>query len=375
MKRNIVFCLILFLLIPLLLAEVRNSDRPLRGEWDFTPVKEWQIYRAGADVFAEPDRIRVSDDGTVYISDPENRTNYIFNNTGEFLKAFGKRGQGPGEVRQQRDLFVVDSRIYVVDTGMIHFFTKDGDYIESKRNQSYRFRPVIFLNKEEFIVCPFGIFEAPEGLGKVSRVNLNTREEKVITEFRIFEGGTAKSGNLVGSFIMVGLTPLMTVGYGNNRIYYGMSDSYVIHISDMNGHVLDSFSLKRKRRRISDEVKRKSFEEFSRISRHTREQFIKTTPNDCTFFCRIEVHSELIYVFVPDIPRQNKQRIDIFSPEGKYLYSSVIELEQGLNLIHSQLDNPVIKDGYLYAALQEGSDRIKIAKYRIKLPHSEKSIE
>ena len=375
MKRNIVFCLILFLLIPLLLAEVRNSDRPLRGEWDFTPVKEWQIYRAGADVFAEPDRIRVSDDGTVYISDPENRTNYIFNNTGEFLKAFGKRGQGPGEVRQQRDLFVVDSRIYVVDTGMIHFFTKDGDYIESKRNQSYRFRPVIFLNKEEFIVCPFGIFEAPEGLGKVSRVNLNTREEKVITEFRIFEGGTAKSGNLVGSFIMVGLTPLMTVGYGNNRIYYGMSDSYVIHISDMNGHVLDSFSLKRKRRRISDEVKRKSFEEFGRISSHTREQFIKTTPNDCTFFCRIEVHSELIYVFVPDIPRQNKQRIDIFSREGKYLYSGVIELEQGLTLIHSQLDNPVIKDGYLYAALQEESDRIKIAKYRIELPHGELSIE
>jgi hypothetical protein len=375
MKRNIVFCLIIFLLIPLLLAEVRNSDRPLRGEWDFTPVKEWQIYRAGADVFAEPDRIRVSDDGTVYISDPENRTNYIFNNTGEFLKAFGKRGQGPGEVRLQRDLFVVDNRIYVVDTGMIHFFTKNGDYIESKRNQSYRFRPVIFLNKEEFIACPFGIFEAPEGLGKVSQVNLNTREEKVITEFRIFEGGTAKSGNLVGSFIMVGLTPLMTVGYGNNRIYYGMSDSYVIHISNMNGHVLDSFSLKRKRRRISDEVKRMSFEEFGRISRHTREQFIKTTPNDCTFFCRIEVHSELIYVFVPDIPRQNKQRIDIFSPEGKYLYSSVIELEQGLNLIHSQLDNPVIKDGYLYAALQEESDRIKIAKYRIKLPHSEKSIE
>jgi hypothetical protein len=375
MKRKIVILMFLFLLIPLLLAEVKNSDKPLRGEWDFTPVKEWEIYRAGEDVFGEPDRIRVSDGGTVYISDPENGMNYIFNKTGEFIKAFGKKGQGPGEVRQQRDLFVVDSRIYVVDTGMIHFFSEGGNYLESKRNQSYRFRPVIFLNKEEFLACPFGIFEAPNGLGKVSRVNLINGSEKVITEFRIFEGGSARSGNLVGSFIMVGLTPQMTVGYGNNRIYYGMNDTYIIHISDMNGHVLDSFSLKRKRMRISDEVKRKSFEEYSRIARNTREQFIKTTPNDCTFFCRIEVHSELIYVFVPDIPRQNKQRIDIFSREGKYLYSGVIELEQGLTLIHSQLDNPVIKDGYLYAALQEESDRIKIAKYRIELPHGELSIE
>lgn len=375
MERMRLFGLYLFLLAPLLLAEVKNSDKPLRGEWDFSPKKEWEIFRVGADMFSEPDRIRISDDGTIYISDPANGMNYIVSQTGEFLKAFGKKGQGPGEIRQQRDLFLVGSQIYIVDTGMIHFFSKSGDYIESKRNLSYLIRPVFFLNKEEFISCPFGIFEAPDGLGKVSRVNLNTKAEKVITEFRIFEGGMAKSGKLVGSFIMVGLTPLITVGYGNNRIYYGMSDSYVIHISDMNGHVLDSFSLERKRRRISDEVKRRSFEEFTRISRHTREQFIKTTPNNCTFFSRIEVHSELIYVFVPDILRQNKQKIDIFSPEGKYLYSGVIELEQGVTLIHSQLDNPVIKDGYLYAALQDESFKIKIAKYRINLPPGEKAIE
>jgi hypothetical protein len=375
MEKKRFFSLYLFLLAPLLLAEVKNADKPLRGEWDFNPVKEWEIFRVGDAVFGEPDRIRVSDGGTVYISDPANGTNYIVNKTGEFIRAFGKRGQGPGEVRQQRDLFVVDSEVYIVDTGMIHFFSKSGDYIESKRNLSYLIRPVIFLNKEEFIACPFGIFEAPNGLGKVSRINLNTQAEKVITEFRIFEGGSARSGKLVGSFIMVGLTPLMTVGYGNNRIYYGMSDSYLINVSDLNGQVLDSFSLKRKRTRISDEVKRRSFEAYPRISRHTREQFIKTTPNDCTFFSRIEVHRELLYVFIPDVLRQNTQKIDIFSPEGKYLYSGVIELEQGLTLMHSQLDNPVIKDVYLYAALQDESDRIKIVKYRIKLPPGENVIE
>lgn len=366
MERKIVFGL--FLLVPLLLAEVKNADKPLRGEWDFNPVKEWEIFRVGDDVFGEPDRIRVSDSGMVYISDPKNGTNYIFNQAGEFIKAFGKKGQGPGEVRQQRDLFVVDSQICIVDMGMIHFFSKSGDYIESKRNLSYRFRPVVFLSKEEFIACPFGIFEAPNGLGKVSRINLNTQAEKVITEFRIFEGGSARSGKLVGSFIMLGLTPLMTVGYGNNRVYYGMSDSYLINVSDLNGQVLDSFSLKRKRTRVSDEVKRKSFEAYPRISRLTREQFIKTTPNDCTFFSRIEVHRELLYVFIPDVLRQNTQKIDIFSLEGKYLYSGVIELEQGLTLMHSQLDNPVIKDGCLYAALQDESFKTKIAKYRIKLP-------
>jgi hypothetical protein len=375
MKVKKIFGWFIFFLIPILWAEIKNSDNPMNGEWNFVPVKEWEIYGSGMEVWGEPDRIRISDEGMVYVSDPEYGANYIFGKTGAFLKTFGKRGQGPGEVRQQRDLFVVNSQVFVVDTGMIHIFSKDGEYIESKRNQSHRFRPIVFLSHEEFIACPFGIFEAPNSLGKVSIVNLENRTERVITEFRIFEGGRARSGDLVGSFIMIGLTPLMTVGYGNQRIYYGKSDSYVIHIADMDGRVLDSFSLNRKKQRISDEVKRRSFEEFGRISRNTREQFIETTPNDCTFFCRIEIHDGLIYVFVPEIPRRNKQKIDIFSPEGRYLYSGLIELEEELSLMHSQLDNPVIKDGYLYAALRDDSHRIKIVKYRIKLPTQKESME
>jgi hypothetical protein len=73
-------------------------------------------------------------------------------------------------------------------------------------------------------------------------------------------------------------------------------------------------------------------------------------------------------VFVPDILRKNTQKIDLFSLEGKYLYSGLIQLEEGVTMLDSQLDNPVIKDGCLYAALQEESFKIKIAKYRIKYP-------
>ncbi|MGD8538734.1 MAG: 6-bladed beta-propeller [Candidatus Aminicenantes bacterium] len=368
MKNVNLFWLSLFLLIPFLFTETQNPDKPLRGDWDFAPVKLWEISKAGEDVFGEPNRIRISEEGTVYVSDPENGLNYIFNRSGEFQRAFGQRGQGPGEVRQQRDIFVVKDQIYIVDTGMIHIFTKSGEYLESRRNQSYRHRPVIFLGKDVFIACPFGIFEAPGGVGKVSRVNLNDRSEKVITKFRIFEGGSARSGNLIGSFVMIGLTPQMTVGYGDNKIYYGMNDTYKIHIADLDGEVLDYFTLKRKKKRVSDEAKRKSFERYGRISRQTREQFIKTTPNDCTFFCRIEIHDGLIYVFVPDILRKNTQKIDLFSLEGKYLYSGLIQLEEGVTMLDSQLDNPVIKDGCLYAALQEESFKIKIAKYRIKYP-------
>jgi hypothetical protein len=368
MKKRTIFALCILLWLPLLWAEVKNEDKPLRGRWDFAPQKKWAITQAGQDVLAEPNRVRISNEGRLYVWDPENRTNYIFNQDGTFIDSFGKVGQGPGEIRQQKDLFVIEDKVVVVDAALIHFFSHEGKFLEAKRNNSYRFRPVTFLSSDDFIACPFGIFEAPGGQGKVARVDLSSQTEKVITEFSIFEGGRATSGKLVGSFIMIGLTPQMTVGYGDQRIYYGMNDTYQINITDLDGRPLDSFSLDRKKQKVSDKDKRKSFERYSRISQRSLEQYIETTPNDCTFFSRIEVHDGLIYVNIPDILRRNTQRIDIFSLEGRYLYSGKIEIEPELTFTDSQLDNPVIKDGFLYAILQTPDLSVKIAKYAIKLP-------
>ena len=215
-KASWFFC-ILLIIVPLILSEVRNEDNPLRGEWDFKPAKEWEIDSAGSDVFGIPSNMQVSDEGYLYVYDRENKENYIFDSDGNFIKTYGAKGQGPGEARDQSSVFLAGDKLLIVDVGRIHYFRLDGSYLHSVVNSLYSRRPVLFLNEHEFVAVPLGVFEVSDFKAQIMRINLESGEEKSIAHFEIFEGGIGRAGKLVGSLIVPGLTPLMTVGYGNGR--------------------------------------------------------------------------------------------------------------------------------------------------------------
>jgi hypothetical protein len=161
---------------------------------------------------------------------------------------------------------------------------------------------------------------------------------------------------------------LMTVGYGKGRLYYGRSDSYKIQVTDLSGKPLNTFSLERKKKKVPEDIKKKYFGRYSSMSKQALDQIIATTPNEATFFCRIEIHQGLIHIFVPDISRRNRLKIDIFSPEGKYLYRGNLTIEDDLTMMEPQIYNPFIKDEFLYVSVMDENDNVRIIKYRISLP-------
>ncbi len=367
-KKTSWFFGILLIVISPLLSEVKNADKPLKGEWDFKLTKEWEIESTGAGVFGVPANMQVSDEGYLYVFDQENKENYIFDSGGNFIKKYGVRGEGPGEARDQSSLFLVGDTLLIVDVGRIHYFRLDGTYLHSVFNSLYSRRPVLFLSEHEFLAVPLGVFEAQDFRAQIKRINLESGQETVIADFEIFEGGVSRAGKMVGSLIIPGLTPLMTVGYGNGRLYYGRSDRYKIQVADLNGKLLNAFSLDRKKKKVPEDVKKKYFGRYSSMRKQALDQIIATTPDEATFFCRIETHGGLIYVFVPDISRHNRQVIDIFSPEGKYLYRGKLTVEDDLTMMEPKIYNPYIKDDFLYVSVMDRNDNVKIIKYKISLP-------
>jgi hypothetical protein len=348
---------------------VENADKPSLGGWDFKPVKEWEIDSAGEDVFGVPSHMQVSDEGILYVYDKENKKNYMFDRHGAFIKSYGIKGQGPGEARDQSAFFFVDDKILIVDVGRIHYFLPDGTYLHSVVNSLYSRRPVLFLNEHEFVAVPLGLFEAPDFQAQIKRINLKTSQETTIANFEIFKGGIGRAGKMVGTLIVPGLTPLMTVGYGEGRLYFGRSDTYKIQVSDLNGKLLNTFSLNRKKKSVPEDTKRKYFGRYSSMRKQALDQIIETTPNEATYYSRIEIHQGHIYLFIPDISRQNSQNIDIFSPEGKYLYRGILAIENHLTMIEPQIHNPYIKDDYLYVSVMDETDNVKIIKYKVALPN------
>ena len=73
---------------------------------------------------------------------------------------------------------------------------------------------------------------------------------------------------------------------------------------------------------------------------------------------------QLIYVFKSYHNRKNIQQIDIFSPDGKYLYRGFIKVSEDFKIT----SGPVIENSYLYMALEDEDGEITLNKYDVILP-------
>ena len=103
----------------------------------------------------------------------------------------------------------------------------------------------------------------------------------------------------------------------------------------------------------------------------TIQQIADSVPDEVSSFYRIEVHNKLIFVFIPGIDKNKILRIkqiDMFSPEGKYLYKAYLKFEKNRIHLSSPLQNIVIKDDFIYAVLQDMDDNVLVTKYKISLP-------
>jgi hypothetical protein len=352
-------------------AEVKNPDKPARGDWDFKLKKAWEIDHVGEDIFARLSEPQVSKEGNVLVRDSKINKTYIFNGEGKFVKFFAPKGEGPGEVRTHFQAYLVDDTgtFIIADFDRLHYFKTDGTFVKTATNTFFRRRPVFFINDDEFIASPLNVFRRPDKKGAIRKVNLKTGTDTLISEFHIFTGGSInRQGGPARLIVIVGLSPMMTVGRGTGKIYYGVSDAYKINAADLEGKSLFAFSVDRKNKIISTEEKKELFAGIKNMPENERQQLIKNFPDEPTHFYHIEEINGLVYVFVPDPLRrfeghQQPKQIDIFSPEGKYLYKADINVEKGW-----RPDSLLIKQNNLYAVLQNEEGDIKLVKYRIALP-------
>jgi DNA-binding beta-propeller fold protein YncE len=110
----------------------------------------------GPDMFNAPSDIYVTADGTIFVADGHggdtNARIVKFDRNGKFIKAWGKKGTGPGEFDQPHGL-AMDSggRLYVADraNSRIQIFDQDGKFLAEWRQFG---RPSgVFIDKKDII--------------------------------------------------------------------------------------------------------------------------------------------------------------------------------------------------------------------------------
>ncbi|MCP4213938.1 MAG: 6-bladed beta-propeller [bacterium] len=370
MKTTILIFAIILLTLPQF-AVTRNADKPEKGTWDFQLKKEWESNGPADDIFGEVQNIETAEDGRVYVLDAKMFKINIFSRDGKYISSFGAKGEGPGEFRalqMGQQLFRVGDGIILTERGRIHYFSLDGKFIKTAIYPS-RAKPRAFVSQEKFILAPTAVRRGENETAKVKLYDLATKTENVITEFKPFDKASDTKndgGRRVTVRIIIGdITPLMLVAYRDNKFYYGMSDTYDIKISDLEGKELGGLSIPdRERVPVSKEYLKNMEKELGDVPKPMLKKILAGLPKKATFFQDMEVDEKgTLYVMLSDPNYTSGMKVDVFSPSGKYVYSGKLALGEGL-----ELNVIYFKDGVFIAAAADEEGNEKVIRYSVSMP-------
>lgn len=355
-----------------------NKDQPVYGDWNFKPQEKWSLKKLDHYPLGPSGNLHVDKDGFLYLLNRGLAKIFVLDAGGTLQYSFGEHGDGPN-FEYPLDLYVTSNRIHVLDMGktgdLIKTYDKKGHYLGTTKILP-GISPRIFVDDDRYIAVRSGpdILNRPEKelLGLFS---LQSEQSSVITKFPRENKLILTAKLPMGRYILleddIHIFSRMIVHYDSGRIYLGRNDRYVIKRVDMNGKEDLSFSIQgRSGKSLPTDYAvrlagRTRVGRDKEMSPEMKEKFIEGFPPRQTVFTQIATDEQgLIYIFVPDISFPEKQQIDIFSPDGKYLYRSVFKLPEGFHLAKPL----VMKDDRLFALIKDNQEQSRLVKYRIQTP-------
>ena len=371
MKRILSIIIISIFCVILLFPQVVNTNKPFKGKWDFNKKLLWETESAGDEVFGEIQNIAVSVKGNIFIADTKHSLIFMFDKDGDFLKTFGKKGEGPGELREYfggDQLHVTKNRIIFVDRALVHYFDLKGNYLNT-----IQFSPVLrareFINTDTFLSAPPTVDRRAGDTSKILLYNLKTDKKTIITSFKPFDKATdtqESGGNQVTVGIVIGdITPLMMVRYKDNKIYYGMSNKNEINVCDLNGkHIMKFSNPEKKQNKVSDKFKNDLKAMLGEVPENMLNNIMNGLPKKASFFSAIHVDSKgNIYLFESDPDSETKKIIDIYDKTGKFIYRSSITSSE-----ERTINNILLNNNYLFIDAEDEDGNVVFSKYMINLP-------
>lgn len=370
-KMKLTVILLAFFTVNLLLwsTEVRNLDKPLKGDWNFQLEKVWEIDTIGEDILTQVNNIRIDEGGNIYLLENRLTKVFILDPSGKLQFSFGKQGEGPGEIKLPMGLFLKGDQIIVSDLGRFHYFSRTGQFIQTE-NPGMMVLPRAFLDAHRIIVVSEPTDDKKRTNDRLEIFDLKTKKRSTLAEISAAKDLTYTNSRMRLRMVDPLTAPTVVVGVDGNDILFGKNDRYQLKKIDLEGKELLSFSLQgREGKKISEATKRRRFENVifnnAKMPKEMVDQLVKNVPDRATYFYNIWTDRQgLIFLFVSDLENQHGRQVDIFSPQGQYLYRGEIVLSDNY-IIRSNL---TIHNHTLCVFAEDDEGAVKLVKYKMKMP-------
>lgn len=351
--------------------DVTNTDRPVSGNWDFSPATQWFIQSISDRPIMSLAELACDDEGNIYLLDIRQYRIHKLDPQGKALKSFGSKGSGPGEFNMPRSLFVVDKSIFIVDQGnRLHRFDRNGQYLDTYKYGNDR-SPDMMLNTDSY-VCFRENLEQKQKTVDLEIYTLSTNQSLKIAELPpdthlILQLGSGR-GSSTTYISIPEITAQQIYCRGRDHFFYGRTDEYAIRRVRFSGQEDLKFSIVARRPlRVSDEVKQEmTADMIQHIPMNLDpKQIKKSIPDNYVLFDHIQTDQNgFCYVFVCNQNNRSEKIVDIFSPQGEYRYRGRFVLPDA-----KQFKNPVVIHGHCaYIATEDDQGNYGLMKLRIKLP-------
>ena len=260
----------LFLLLILAFPDIHNGEKP-GDPIELKLSREFIIGNEASDVvLASRIRVAINDNGDIYVLEPGNQRVLMLNHKGELIRNFGRKGQGPGEFQEPKEIVVGPKGVYVFDlrTKKMSVFDFNGKFIEGVFFPNHIvqiWRPIFFENGNMAFFSV--LFDSNRDT--IYDFSLYDSEFKSIKNFVHMPLPKADWGRSGSPDFWVGYLKDIFEGYlrgypmhaklDDKTFVYAVSTRYKGAVVDQNGKVLGRFDKKLKPKMFTETAIRATF--------------------------------------------------------------------------------------------------------------------
>ena len=337
------------------IKHIQNPAEPLKGTVVLELEKKLEINPYDYEDVGMRHYLSIkAENSEVILYDPNQSEAHRFSGEGEYLGSLINQGEGPGEFSPMRGMHVnfVDDQIWVTGGRKLAMFDKSGTFLQECRIDDYN---PIFVDKSNYLCNTTQRNE--QGSRKkivLKEITRSSLVEEVITFLEADNVGMIRVGNR--AFGDDWGVPDIKFAYDpeSKNMFLAYTPDYRITVKDILGNTL--FRIERPYDSIK--VNRDNITDILPWLNNERSKWIIDAYPD-----RLVAVQELTclphgYLAVHRVSGPRETEIDIFDPDGRYLY--IMKLPEGM-----ELRNPCFYD-FGFSTIETQEDMPVYVEYRVK---------
>jgi hypothetical protein len=219
---------------------VKNGKRPAARAGSEAKLSLEPIWTVGGGDSPEQDFSRISavaahDDGSVFILDGKENRIFAFDAKGRFLRSFGKKGQGPGELNGPIGLMITPAGELLVEDSLnrrLSYFSLNGKFLRQQSMGLGLGLSGIMMDRNGRIVARSMTFEGGKIGFEIKTYDKDLKPGKTLAKVEVADLGKLKMDPLSRA------AEIIFAPDGRGRIFMGSSKGYLIRVIDFDGRLL-----------------------------------------------------------------------------------------------------------------------------------------